>query len=60
MSPVIPRPVGPDDRLEWIADDDGVLAAQPDARAPIPSEFHPPDSDTALSIGAFGGARRLR
>ena len=42
----------PDDRLEWIADDDGVLAAQPDARAPIPSEFHRFDSDTAPCIAA--------
>ena len=56
----------PDDRLEWICHDDGVLAPEPDARPPIPREFHRPESDTTRCTGGYrarrasgvGGGRR--
>ena len=37
----------PDDRLVGIGDDDRVPPAQPDARPPIPGDFHRRDSHTA-------------
>ena len=48
-----PAPRRSDDRLEGIGDDDGVLAAKPDAGPPVPGDFHRPDSDTAPCIDAY-------
>ena len=61
MSPVIPRPGRPDDRLVRVGDDDGVPALEADARAPEPLQFHAVDSATRRSPGpASGGTCRPR
>ena len=47
----------PDDRLIGVGHDDRVPAAEPDAGAAVPGEFHAPDSDTAR---LHGGSRDPR
>src|SRR6478752_6169938 len=53
-----PAPGRPDDRLERIGDDHGVLAPEPDARPAIPREFHRPESDTTRCTGGHPARRR--